>query len=151
MILLNVSFGIFAFMPQGWIFMALVIMIECIGLSWFLTKKWKNRRIYITVTVSNIISGFIGGLISMLLNGGWWLVIWLPWVSDNEVNIETGLNGLIIYYLLAFLLTIIIETTYNTLLLKRDYISMKIIKFTLLINLLTYLIGSLIMYSYSFS
>jgi len=116
-----------------------------------LTKKWKNKRIFITVTLSNIISGFIGGLISMLLNGGWWLVIWLPWVSDNEVNIETGLNGLIIYYLLAFILTIIIETIYNTLLLKKEYKAMKIVKSTLLINILTYLIGSIVMYSYSFS
>jgi hypothetical protein len=150
MTLLNVSFGIFAFMPQGWIFMVLVILIECIGLSYLLTKQWKNKRISITVTVSNIISGFIGGLISMLLNGGWWLVIWLPWVSDNEVNIDTGLNGLIIYYILAFLLTIIIETVYNVLLLKREYKTMKIVKSTLLINILTYLIGSIVMYSYSF-
>ena len=151
MVLLNVSFGIFAFMPLGWVFMLLIILIESVGLSYILTKKWKNKRIAITVTISNIISGFIGGLISMILNGGWWLVIWLPWVSKNEVNIETGLKGLIIYYLLAFLLTIIIETTFNILFLKKDFKKGLIVKSTLLINILTYLIGSIVMYSYSFS
>jgi len=150
MILLNVSFGIYAFMPHGWIFMTLIILIECILLSYILTKRWKRKRIFITVTLSNIISGFVGGLISMILNGGWLLVIWLPWVSDNEVDIDKGLNGFIVYYLLAFFLTIIIETIFNILMLKKEYKGAMIIKSTLLINIVTYLIGSVVMYSYSF-
>ena len=151
MIILNVSFGILAFMPQGWIFMLLIILIECVALSFLLKKKWRNRLIYKTVVFFYIISGFVGGLISMLLNGGWWLVIWLPWVSDNEVNIETGLRGLIIYYLAAFVLTIIIETLFNIFMFRKSYPKKRIIVSTLIINVLTYLLGSIVMYTYSFN
>ncbi len=57
MITLNVSFGIYAFLPQGWIFMIAIILIECLGLSKLLTTKWNDTKIYTTVFISNLISG----------------------------------------------------------------------------------------------
>lgn len=153
MIPFNVSFGIFAFLPQGWLFMLFVIFIEGSLLSKSLTGSWKQKKFYRVSLVTNVVSGIAGFLLSMALNGGWWLVIWIPWVSRNEVNIftRTGLINLVIYYTLAFVLTIVIETVINLLLLKKQYNSIRIIKTTLAVNLISYLIGSIVLYSYSFS
>ena len=83
MIVWNVSFGIYAFLPQGWIFMIAIILIECLGFSKLMTSKWKENKIYLTMIISNLVSGTIGIIGSMLVNGGWWLVVWFPWVSSN--------------------------------------------------------------------
>lgn len=156
MTLLNVSFGIFAFLPQGWLFMAFVILIECLFLSKFLNHKWLDKRIYCVIAASNVISGLVGIVVSMILNGGWWLVIWFPWVSNKEVfdfsdNSTEVLRWLTIYYLCAFILTILLETITNWLFLKKQYETKKIIKTTLLVNIISYIIGSIVLYSYSFS
>ena len=150
MITLNVSFGIYAFLPQGWMFMIAIILIECLGLSKLLTNKWKDTKIYTTIVFSNFVSGLIGIIGSMILNGGWWLIVWFPWVSDNEVKGNEGFKWLAILYLIAFVLTIIIEGIINTLMLKKDYSRKEIIGKTVLINLISYAIGSIAMYSYSF-
>lgn len=150
MITLNVSFGIHAFLPQGWIFMFAIILIECLGFSKLLTTKWKETKIYSTVIISNFVSGIIGIIGSMILNGGWWLVVWFPWISSNEVRGDEGFKWLAILYLIAFVLTILIEGAINLYRLKENYPRKEIITKTLIINVISYLIGSLAMYSYSF-
>ena len=149
--LLNVSFGIFAFMPMGWLFMLFVIAIESLLCSKLLAKKWFNGKIYRKMFLSNMISGIVGIAGSIMLNGGWWLVVWMPWVSSNEVAIPEQFNGLIIFYLIAFILTVIIEALFNAYALRQEYDRKSIIKATLIINVVSYIIGSIILYSYSFS
>lgn len=150
MTLLNVSFGIYAFLPQGWIFMIAIILIECVGLSYMLTSKWKNRKIYSTVVVSNLVSGILGIITTLSLNGGWWLVVWFPWVSDSEVGGDDSLRGLIFLYLIAFLLTVIIEGFINLLMLRKEYAKAQILKKTFTVNVISYAIGSIAMYTYTF-
>ena len=150
MILLNVSFGIYAFLPQGWIFMVSIILMECLGLSYLLTKKWKDGKIYKTIIISNLISGIVGIIGSMILNGGWWLVVWFPWVSDNEVSGTEVFKWLAILYAIAFVLTILIEGLVNYLMLKKDYSKPQILRMTLIVNIISYALGSLAMYTYSF-
>jgi hypothetical protein len=150
MTLLNVSFGIYAFLPQGWIFMVIIILIECFGLSYLLTKKWKNRKIFPTVFVSNIVSGVLGIITTLIINGGWWLVVWFPWVSDSEVRGEDSLRGLIFLYLIAFLLTLLIEGFINLHMLKKEYAKAQILKKTFVVNVFSYAIGSIAMYTYTF-
>src|SRR5688572_16820862 len=128
MAILNVSFGVYAFLPQGWIFMIAIILMECLGLSYFLTKNWKNSKIYKAVVVSNLASGLVGIAGSMILNGGWWLVVWFPWVSDNEVSGAEGFKWLAVFYIIAFVLTLIIEGIINYLMLKKDYQKLKLVK-----------------------
>ncbi len=147
---LNVSFGIYAFLPEGWIFMIAIILIESIGLSYILTKKWYNKKCYTTAILSNLISGIIGIIGSMILNGGWWLVVWFPWVSNHEVSGTEGFKWLVILYIVAFVLTLLIEGFVNFLMLKKNYKTSQIIKTTLIINIISYAIGSLAMYSYTF-
>jgi hypothetical protein len=152
MILLDVSFGIFAFLPQGWLFMAFVIMLECLVITRLLLPKWFDKKIYGITALTNVVSGLFGIIISMALNGGWYLVVWFPWVSSNEINPSNkeALNELIIFYAAAFVLTLIIETITNILFLRKHYVTKKIIKATVIANILSYAVGTIVLYSYSF-
>lgn len=150
MTILNVSFGIYAFLPKGWVFMISIIIIECISLSYLLTNKWFDMIAYKTVFFSNLISGIVGIIGSILLNGGWWLVVWFPWVSDHEVKGIEAVRWLILFYAIAFVLTLLIEGLFNYLFLKKKYSNSLILKSTLIINMISYLLGSFAMYSYSF-
>ena len=152
MTLLNVSFGIYAFMPLGWLFMALIIILECLTMTRLLLPVWRNKKIYGVIVLTNVISGLFGIVISMVLNGGWYLVVWLPWVSRHEVDLtkKEELNALLIYYAAAFVLTLMIETLINVLFLRKQYPKNKIIKATIVTNIISYAIGTLALYSYSF-
>ena len=152
MTLLNVSFGIYAFLPQGWLFMAFVIILECLIMTRLLLPKWVDKRIYGVTTLTNIISGLTGIIISMILNGGWYLVVWFPWISSNEIDLTKteALYGLIIFYVVAFVLTLIIEAITNILFLRKYYFAKRIIKATIIANSISYAIGTIILYSYSF-
>ncbi|MBP5560373.1 MAG: hypothetical protein J6X70_01020 [Muribaculaceae bacterium] len=144
MTLLNVSFGIFAFLPQGWLFMLLVIVIEAIAMSRFLAKKTFNIPIFCTALFSNIVSGAVGITASLMLNGGWWLVVWFPWVSSHEVDGSSpqAMLSLTAYYLLALIGSVLIEGLLNTLLLQRHYGKRETIKATLIANAITYALGA---------
>jgi len=89
MLPLNVSFGIYAFLPMGWLFMAGIILGEAFLMSRYLVRKKFDKKIYLSATVSNIISGAVGIISTLALNGGWWLVVWFPWVSSHEVDIHS--------------------------------------------------------------
>src|SRR5216110_3664620 len=136
MILLDVSFGIFAFMPLGWLFMAFVIGIECFALTRVLIPKFFDKRIFMVTSLVNVISGVIGIMMSIAINGGWWLVVWFPWVGKHEVDLSLRVewHALVVYYALAFLLTLIIETSINISLLRQRFPINKIIKATLIAN-----------------
>ena len=150
--LLNVSFGIFAFLPQGWMFMILIILLEAWLMSRWLCKKRFDRRITATAFLSNFVSGLTGIITTLILNGGWILVVWFPWVSTHEIDITSpdSLLGFCVIYLIAFVLSVLIEAIINWLMLRKRYSIRQIIKVTLLANVASYLLGSLILYSFSF-
>ncbi|CEN50322.1 hypothetical protein ACILD6_08005 [Capnocytophaga canimorsus] len=152
MLTLNVSFGIFVFMPLGWLFMLIIILLETFFFSKKLKDQWFNLIVFWKILVTNIISGIIGILISLKLNGGWWLVVWFPWVSKNEVSLSNpqAIEWLAIYYLCAFILTLTLEFLTNYLFFKKSFDIKKIGKLTLLANVISYLFGSIVLYSYSF-
>ena len=102
--LINVSFGIFAFLPEGWLFMILIMLLESFILSKLLCHKKIDKQIYISIFGSNIISGAVGIITTLALNGGWILVVWFPWVSSHEINISEPGN------LLIFVLIIVTDT-----------------------------------------
>lgn len=149
-IIADVSFGIFALMPLGWAFMAAIILIEIIMMSRRLTGHWWEKRIAVAATVANLVSGAVGFGLSLLLNGGWWLVVWIPWVSRNEVAVPRQLAALTIYYVVAFVLSVIIEGPIEQLILMRRFGTRAIWKNCFWANVASYLFGSLAMYSWSF-
>ena len=146
--LINVSFGIFAFLPEGWLFMILIMLLESFILSKLLCHKKIDKQIYISIFGSNIISGAVGIITTLALNGGWILVVWFPWVSSHEINISEPGNLLIfvLFYLVAFILTLILESFTNWLFLKRKYKTRQILINTLIANIISYLIGTFILY-----
>ena len=150
--LLNVSFGIYAFMPQGWIFMSVIVLLECLVASKVLTKRWLTKKISSSIIYSNLISGIIGISVTMLLNGGWALVVWFPWIGRHEFDLtQPGmLTTLIIFYLIAFALTLIFEIATNILFLRKQFSTKQIIKATLMANIVSYAVGSIALYSFTF-
>ena len=147
MTLLNVSFGIFAFLPQGWLFMLIVMLVESLIMSKYLSGKFLKGSIYLATFLSNIVSGIVGIIASLMITGGWWLVVWFPWVSSHEVNVHNtmALIGFIAYYLVAMLLSVLIEGALNYGLLQKKFGKKKTIKATLWANAVTYLIGAIIL------
>ena len=151
-LLLNVSFGILILMPQGWIIMILIMLLESFISSELLCKRILNGRITAIVFLANTISGLFGIIMTLILNGGWWLVVWFPWVSSHEVDfsLPNALTGFIIYYIVAFVLSVVIELLINYSMLGKIYPAKKIFRTTLLANLSSYLLGSIIIYSLGF-
>ena len=146
MLPLNVSFGIYAFLPMGWLFMAFVMLGEGFLMSWRLIRKKFNKRIYLTAALSNIVSGAVGIITSLALNGGWWLVVWFPWVSKHEVDIRDpqSLLVLVLFYIAALILSVLIELLVNHLMLRKRYPFKKTLHATLIANAFSYILGAVL-------
>ena len=80
------------------------------------------------------------------------MVVWFPWVSSHEVDfsIPNVLTVFIIYYIVAFVLSVVIELLINYSMLGKIYPAKKIFRTTLLVNLASYFLGSIIIYSLGF-
>ena len=143
---LNVSFGIYAFLPMGWLFMAFVILGEGFLMSRYLIKKKFNKRIYLTAALSNIVSGAVGIITTLALNGGWWLVVWFPWVSKHEVDVRDpqSLRTLVLFYAAALILSVLIELLVNHLMLQKRYPFKKTLHATLIANAFSYILGAVL-------
>lgn len=141
MTLANVSFGIFAFTPFGWLFMALIILLEIWIASRYLAHKNFDGPVTKSLVLSNIISGNVGIVASMVATGGWWLVVWFPWVTNHEVRPD-ALPGFAVYYIVAFVLSVLIEWGINQAMLHKKYKSGPIFKATLFANIASYIFGS---------
>ncbi len=150
LLLANVSFGILALMPKGWFFMACTVVLEAWLFSRLLFAVPWQRRAALTALTANVISGGAGFGLSILLNGGWWVVVWFPWVSHKEVNTTEQVLWLSVYYLLAFLLSVTIETLCAQWLLQGRAEKPQIRRTCLLANLASYAAGSTILYTWSF-
>ena len=143
---LNVSFGIYAFLPMGWLFMALVILGEGFLMSRYLTGKKFEKKTYLTAALSNIVSGAVGIITTLELNGGWWLVVWFPWVSKHEVDIHNpqDLRSLVLFYAAALILSVLIELLVNHLMLRKRYPFRKTLHATLTANAFSYVLGAVL-------
>lgn len=127
--------------------MTFVILCEAFILSKYLTHKRYDKKIYLTELLSNMVSGIAGIITTLYLNGGWWLVMWFPWVTSHEVNVREHKEvfWLIIYYVVAFILSLLIEWGINHLCLRKRYESQAIFRGTLRANIVTYAIGAFLL------
>jgi hypothetical protein len=108
-VLSNVSFGIFAFHPLGWGLMLAVIAMEAVALRTFLRGESQKRNHFLVSLVANAASGAAGFVISMGITGGWWLVIWVPWVTANEASHDQW-PELAAFMGVAYVLSVLIES-----------------------------------------
>lgn len=116
--LANVSFGIMVFHPIGWGLMVAVIVIESLMLRRFVGATAKTSSLFLASAVANGVSGAVGFAVSLWLNGGWWLVVWVPWVTANEAA-RWQLPNLAAYMAVAYLASVLIETVIVKLMLPR--------------------------------
>ena len=107
--LANVSFGILAFHPIGWALMLAVIGVEAVMLRRFCNADATTPRLFLVSAVANGVSGAVGFAVSLWLNGGWWLVVWVPWVTANEA-VRSQWPQLAAYMAIAYALSVVIET-----------------------------------------
>ncbi len=111
-VLANVSFGALVFGPIGWGLMLSVFVAEWVLLTWLTTRRLFNRDSLRASIVSNSVSGIIGIAWSTLHNGGWWLVLWIPWVSGNELE-GSDPWGFFAYFIVACFVSIGVECVVN--------------------------------------
>jgi hypothetical protein len=148
--LANVSFGIIALTPCGWLFMAAIVYLEAVLISrYFFGENYTGQGLRISI-ISNLVSGLAGFLLSLQLNGGWWLVVWFPWVSAHEVYRDQQ-QLFLLYFAASLVLTLVIELFTNWFQLRRSQPIGKILIGTLLINTLSTLLAATFLYAFSFS
>lgn len=133
----NVSFGILAFSPLGWGLMVLVILLEGFLLARLLPTA-TGRSPYTTALVANAASGAVGLFASAALTGGWWLVIWVPWVTAQEAGSDQW-PTLAVFMLAAYVGSVVIESLVTTRML-RDLRFPRILATQTLVNLLSSLL-----------
>jgi hypothetical protein len=154
MMFLDIIFGIFDLIAMGWVYMILIILIECFIATKLLNKKeWYNTKVWLTITTSNIITGFIGIKTTLFFfNKGSFHKVWFPWISDCYMCWDNQRHiGEMIYYLfLAFILSLIIEFIINFIILSRFYNIKSIFRTTLIANIASYVFGAIIIYLYFF-
>ena len=131
---------------MGWLFMAFIILGEASLMSRYLIRKKFDKKIYLFATVSNIVSGALGIITTMALNGGWWLVVWFPWVSSHEVDIHSRQEALALtlYYIVALILSVLIELLVNHLMLRKQYSFKRTLRATLIANAFSYILGAVL-------
>jgi hypothetical protein len=115
----NISFGILAFHPLGWMLMLAVIGMEAVFLRCFLGSHPTKRNHLFVCFVANVVSGIMGFAITMAINGGWWLVIWMPWVTSHEASREQW-PQLTAYMGVAYSLSVLIESAVVKAMLPRE-------------------------------
>mgnify|MGYP001128833799 CR=1 FL=1 len=151
--LLNVPFGIVIFHHLGWIYILYVLVLECVLTAKYLNGKYQfDRRISASVIVGNIVSGIVGIIASILATGGWWLVLWIPLVSGNEISAGDPMAwlGLTLYYLIAFIISVALESLVNLGILHGHYTNRMIVRSTIKANVVSYLTGSVAIYFIAF-
>jgi hypothetical protein len=149
-ILANVSFGIFVLMPLGWAFMTAIVLLEISMISRLLGSSWWKKDFIWPVIVANAVSGAIGFAVTLFVNGGWWLVVWMPLVSSKEVDLAKQFIVISIYYVVAFLISVAIEGVVEQLMLRRRAEKKRLWRACVYSNIVSYVLGGAVLYSWSF-
>lgn len=149
--LLATSFGKYSSLPLGWIFMAILIIGEALIMSQLLSRRMSNPTVIFPTCVSNILSALAGAMVSKAINGGWMLVVWFPWVSSVEINVDeqNSLFLFIVYIIFSFIATVFIEVILNYMMMKRRGFK-RVMQATIISNIITYVVGCFALYAYSF-
>jgi hypothetical protein len=147
MTLIDVIAGRFLPSLFGWIFLVFVIVSEGLLLSKYLTKKWRNDKIYQSVCISNLITTAIGYCLLDHEKIGGHLLNWVP-VDYYRGNVELGRT--IFIFILSFIGSVLIEALCNMIMLKNLKSNKEIFKGTFWVNAFTYTVGAIVIFIYNF-
>ena len=145
--LLDVVIGNYLPSLFGWLFLVFVLAAESLLLSKYLAKTWVNKRIFLTVIISNIITTIIGFF--MFDQEGGTSVHLLSWIPTEYYGGHLLIKSMISMFIFSFILSVIIEAIFNLLMLKKDYRKKKIMLGTTWVNLFTYAVGGLIIFLFT--
>lgn len=157
MVILDVIAGIYLPNFWAWMFLLFVLIAEGLLLSLYLRKVQFDRKIYLCVIFSNSITTLIGFLLFDEKNYGGHLLNWIPlyvhgWALETGESHEVLLwSQTILFLFVSFIASTIFEAILNFIILRRTYKTKAIFKGTLIVNLVTYLVGALIIFSYGFT
>lgn len=132
--IIRIVFNGYFWTPIPLLILFAIAFFEGYIMSKILGVKIQTQWFYIKIIISNIIIYFIEYYLSLNINGGQVLMVWIPWVKvcSNSENINYFLSFPII-----FLFTYIGETIINIVFLSKKYKAPKIIKASLISNLLS--------------
>ena len=154
MLLLGLTyFGKYASHPLGVLLMACLLVIEIVVMSQILDHVYFKSKIAFTALISNVVSGVVGAYASLAVTGGRLFTVWFPWVSSQEVNLlnDEELLSFGLYFAAAFVVAVLIELAVNYMLMKKRYDFRPILSATIVANVVSFVVGSFALYTYSFS
>jgi NhaP-type Na+/H+ or K+/H+ antiporter len=133
----RVTFKNYFWTPFPFIFLLMTAIFEGCIASRLLKKVTFNYLIVGVIMISNIVGYFVEYFISVALNGGHIMLIWIPWV---KIIGKQDLFNYVISFPLILMATLLFEGSINWLLLKRRFTWKQIIKMTALINIVSTII-----------
>lgn len=116
----------------------IIILIETAILSKTLSTQWGNKKVLIAVFMANLAST-VAGMLGLLIWLDKLVLRYLGNGMDIKAFYESKSHQLIVY-LLAFIITLLIEIPVNSWFLKKYYPNKRIIVFTIIANLITYVL-----------
>ena len=146
MILLDIIVGYYLPSLFGWFFLCFVLLTESLVLAKYLKKAWFDRKVYLSVYLSNAITTIIGFILLDKENHGGHLLSWIP-VDHYQGDIR--IDRTIFLFIISFIGTVIVETLFNIMLLRKHDSKRKISFGTLLVNAITYTIGAIVILIYT--
>ncbi|CAN5493623.1 hypothetical protein BH11BAC5_BH11BAC5_55050 [soil metagenome] len=133
----RITFRDYFWTAYPFIFLLITAILEGCIASRLLKKVTFDIRIAGALIIANIISYFSEYFISIALNGGHVLLVWIPWVKI--IGTEDLFNYLISFPLIL-ILTLLFEGLINWILLKRSFTWRQIVKTTAVVNIVTTII-----------
>jgi hypothetical protein len=150
MLIANVSFGIMVLHPIGWLMMFCVIALEALVGAKLCAGTWYAPRLWRVTAGANLASGIVGMVLSTVLQGGWWLVFWIPWVSRKELAWPAQAGAFMLYYFLAFALSVLVEGAIQSWMHRGLYSARTVWRCTIVANVVSYAVFTGVLYSWSF-
>jgi hypothetical protein len=103
----------------------------------FFNQPKQNKKIFFTVITASVIGYFTEYFLSYALNGGYTILVWIPWV---KLIGKFELQNYLISFPAIFLFTFLIESLVNLIFLKRYFKWNLILKSTFWIDLIMFII-----------
>jgi len=133
----RINFNEYFWTPYSFIILIIIGVFEGAIASKIIKDKLFNTRIILAILISNIIGYFAQYYFSILLNGGYHLFVWIPWI---KIIREYDLFDYIISFPLILTVTILIESFCNWIILRKFYKGRLILKTTFWINIMSWII-----------
>ena len=133
----RIDFVNYYWTPYPFIILFIIGLIEGIIASKLLSGKSFNRRILLTILLANVIGYFGESGLSIILNGGYRMFVWIPWVK--LLNNKDLLNYLLSFPII-FTFTILFEFPISWIFLRKEYHWKKILLSIVRINIISWII-----------